>query len=78
MVPKHDPLHLWGDHEACWKMQHRGALGESLLHILVICNTLVHTRIARILLRYFPRYFHAWFFVQLWVGRMKGWQEPPG
>ena len=57
MVPKqHDPLHLWGDHEACWKMQHRGALGESLLHILVICNTLVHTRIARILLRYFPRY----------------------
>ena len=52
---KHDPLHLWHDHEACWKMQHRGALGESLLHILVICNTLVHTRIARILLRYFPR-----------------------
>ena len=48
---KHDPLHLWTDHEACWKMQHRGALGESLLHILVICNTLVHTRIARILLR---------------------------
>ena len=44
---KHDPLHLWNDHEACWKMQHRGALGESLLHILVICNTLVHTRIAR-------------------------------
>ncbi len=52
---KHDPLLLWEDHEACWKMQYRGALGESLLHILIICDTLVHTRIARILLKCFPR-----------------------
>ena len=29
--------------------------GESLLHILIICDTLVHTRIARILLKVFPR-----------------------
>jgi hypothetical protein len=29
--------------------------GESLLHILIICDTLVHTRIARLLLQYFPR-----------------------
>ena len=29
--------------------------GESLLHILIICDTLVHTRIARILIKCFPR-----------------------
>jgi len=54
-MSKHDPLFLWEDHEACWKMQYRGALGESLLHILIICDTLVHTRIARIFLKCFPR-----------------------
>lgn len=51
----YDPLLLWEDHEACWKMQYRGAMGESLLHVLIICNTLVHTRIARLLLKCFPR-----------------------
>ena len=30
-------------------------LGESLLHILIICDTLVHTRIARLLLKCFPK-----------------------
>ena len=30
-------------------------IGESLLHILIICDTLVHTKIARILLKVFPR-----------------------
>ena len=29
--------------------------GESLLHILIICDTLIHTRIARLLLKVFPR-----------------------
>ena len=24
---KYDPLFLWEDHEACWKMQFRGSLG---------------------------------------------------
>ena len=33
----------------------RGSLGESLLHILIICNTLVHTAIAKLLLKVFPR-----------------------
>ena len=54
-MTKHDPLYSWEDHEACWRMQYRGSLGESLLHILIICDTLVHTRIARILLKCFPR-----------------------
>ena len=30
-------------------------LGESLLHVLIICDTLIHTRVARILLKCFPR-----------------------
>uniref|UniRef100_A0A1B0BB69 Ion transport domain-containing protein n=1 Tax=Glossina palpalis gambiensis TaxID=67801 RepID=A0A1B0BB69_9MUSC len=51
----HDPLGKWQDHSACWQMQYRGALGESLLHVLIICDSKVHTKLARILLRVFPR-----------------------
>jgi transient receptor potential cation channel subfamily V protein 6 len=54
-MSKHDPMASWDDHEACWRMQYRGSLGESLLHILIICDTMVHTKIARILLKVFPR-----------------------
>ncbi|XP_054273420.1 transient receptor potential cation channel subfamily V member 6 [Macrosteles quadrilineatus] len=50
----HDPLAKWTDHEACWQMQYRGSLGETLLHVLIICDTKVHTRLARILLKCFP------------------------
>lgn len=50
-----DPLLSWEDHSACWKMQYRGSLGESLLHILIMGNSLIHTKIARTLIRHFPR-----------------------
>ncbi|XP_016767339.2 uncharacterized protein LOC726119 isoform X2 [Apis mellifera] len=50
-----DPLAQWNDHEACWQMQYRGSLGETLLHVLIICDTRIHTRVARILLKCFPR-----------------------
>ena len=36
-------------------MQYRGSLGESLLHILIMGNSLIHTKIARTLIRHFPR-----------------------
>jgi len=36
-------------------MQYRGSLGETLLHVLIICDTKVHTRLARILLKCFPK-----------------------
>merc|ERR1740128_503030 len=49
-----DPLHTWKDHKAVWKMQYRGSLGESLLHILIMGDSLIHTKIARTLLRLFP------------------------
>lgn len=54
-LSRHDPLGKWSDHEACWQMQYRGSLGESLLHLLIICDTKVHTKLARILLKCFPR-----------------------
>ncbi|XP_033225475.1 uncharacterized protein LOC117178246 [Belonocnema kinseyi] len=54
-LSRFDPLSKWNDHEACWQMQYRGSLGESLLHVLIICDTRAHTRIARTLLKCFPR-----------------------
>ncbi|XP_014479481.1 PREDICTED: uncharacterized protein LOC106746875 [Dinoponera quadriceps] len=54
-LSRFDPLAQWNDHEACWQMQYRGSLGETLLHVLIICDTLMHTRIARTLLKCFPR-----------------------
>ncbi|XP_035451901.2 uncharacterized protein LOC118277284 [Spodoptera frugiperda] len=51
----HDPLAKWEDHTACWQMCYRGALGESLLHVLIICDTKIHTRLARTLVKCFPR-----------------------
>ncbi|KAK0098614.1 hypothetical protein PV326_006175 [Microctonus aethiopoides] len=54
-LSRFDPLAQWSDHEACWQMQYRGSLGETLLHLLIICDTRSHTRIARTLLKCFPR-----------------------
>lgn len=54
-LSRHDPLGKWRDHEACWQMQYRGSLGESLLHVLIICDTKFHTKLARLLLKCYPR-----------------------
>lgn len=51
----HDPLAKWTDHEACWQMQYRGSLGETLIHVLIICDTKMHTRLARTLIKCFPK-----------------------
>lgn len=53
-LSRHDPLSKWVDHKACWQMQYRGSLGESLIHVLIICDTKMHTKLTRILLRVFP------------------------
>jgi hypothetical protein len=42
----------------CWKLEYRGSYGESLLHILIICNSEIHTRIAKCLLQRFPQLAH--------------------
>ncbi|XP_065200513.1 transient receptor potential cation channel subfamily V member 6 isoform X2 [Planococcus citri] len=54
-LSRHDPLGKWRDHEACWQMQYRGSLGETLLHVLIICDTKIHTKLARLLLKCYPR-----------------------
>lgn len=36
-------------------MQYRGSLGETLLHVLIICDTKIHTRLARTLIKCFPK-----------------------
>ena len=40
--------------KAVWKMQYRGSLGEALIHILIMGNSLIHTKIARTLIRSVP------------------------
>ncbi|ERL85467.1 hypothetical protein D910_02886 [Dendroctonus ponderosae] len=54
-LSRYDPLGKWTDHEACWQMQYRGSLGESLLHLLIICDSKIHTRLARTLIKCFPK-----------------------
>lgn len=54
-LSRYDPLAKWTDHEACWQMQYRGSLGETLLHVLIICDTKIHTRLARTLIKCFPK-----------------------
>lgn len=54
-LSQYDPLSKWQDHEACWQMQYRGSLGETLLHVLIMCDTKIHTRLARTLLKCFPK-----------------------
>lgn len=54
-LSRYDPLGKWQDHEACWQMQYRGSLGETLLHVLIMCDTKIHTRLARTLLKCFPK-----------------------
>ncbi|CAH1154093.1 unnamed protein product [Phaedon cochleariae] len=54
-LSRYDPLGKWTDHEACWQMQYRGSLGETLLHVLIMCDTKIHTRLARTLIKCFPK-----------------------
>ncbi|KAF5276287.1 hypothetical protein FQA39_LY06636 [Lamprigera yunnana] len=53
-LSQYDPLAKWKDHEACWQMQYRGSLGETLLHVLIMCDSKIHTKLARTLLKCFP------------------------
>ena len=47
-----------GERVVCWKLEYRGSYGESLLHILLICNSDPHTRVAKSLLTQFPLLAH--------------------
>jgi len=43
----------WEDHQACWNFEYRGSLGESLLHVLIVCNSFQHTKLAKMLVTLF-------------------------
>ena len=43
------------EHTACWDINKRGAVGETLLHMCVLHNTPIHTEIAKLLLRAYPK-----------------------
>ncbi|GAB6026275.1 hypothetical protein CHUAL_012484 [Chamberlinius hualienensis] len=49
------PCDVPTDHTGCWLLNQRGVLGENPLHVLVICDTPTHTKVAKILLRHYPK-----------------------
>jgi len=53
-IPMDEKVPDWKDHKACWNFEYRGSLGESLLHVLIVCNSSVHSKIARMLILAFP------------------------
>ncbi len=42
-------------HEGCWKLDMRGSVGETALHLLILHSTPVHNEIAKILLNMYPK-----------------------
>lgn len=43
------------EREVCWKLEERGACGETVLHLALICATVFHLDLARRLVRLFPK-----------------------
>ena len=43
------------DHEACWDINIRGGVGETPLHVCILCDTPTHNEIAKILLMLYPK-----------------------
>ena len=42
-------------HESCWKLDARGSVGETALHLLILHSTPLHNEIAKILLNMYPK-----------------------
>ena len=53
-IPVNEDVPGWADHFACWNFDYRGSLGESLLHVLLVCNTSIHCKLAKLLIVLFP------------------------
>ena len=52
---KSDDFIVYEEHEACWDMNLRGGVGETALHLCVLHDTPMHSHIARILLKLYPK-----------------------
>ena len=42
-------------HEVCWDLNQRGSVGETALHICMLLDNPIHTDIAKVLLRMYPK-----------------------
>ena len=49
-----DAINQFIPHKACWDINQRGAVGETILHLCYLNNTETHIQIARHLLKVFP------------------------
>lgn len=58
-----------GTRKVCWKLGFRGVYGESLLHILIICNTEEHTEIVKQLIHKYPALVHDIFESEEYYGK---------
>lgn len=43
------------DHEACWRLDCRGSMGETALHLLCLHGSSTSTDIAKIMLKLYPK-----------------------
>ncbi|XP_077982966.1 transient receptor potential cation channel subfamily V member 5-like [Glandiceps talaboti] len=43
------------DHEACWRLDKRGGVGETALHLCYLKNTEEHKAVAKILIKQYPK-----------------------
>ena len=43
------------EHEACWRLDRRGVVGETVLHLCYHNDTPIHTEIAKTLLHLYPK-----------------------
>ena len=50
-----DDIIMFSDHEACWDLECRGAVGETVLHLCYLNNTPIHIEIAKVLLDLYPK-----------------------
>ena len=50
-----DDFIKYEDHEACWDINMRGGVGETALHLCILHDTPMHTDIAKILLKLYPK-----------------------
>lgn len=50
-----DEVIRFSDHEACWDLECRGAVGETVLHLCYLNNTPIHLEIAKVLLDLYPK-----------------------
>ncbi|GFR30482.1 transient receptor potential cation channel subfamily V member 6 [Trichonephila clavata] len=60
--------------KVCWKLDQRGMLGESLLHVLVLCNTDAHTHIAMFLVELYPALAHDIVEDEEYYGKISVWK----